>query len=656
MKIKRFISPYGLALFTILMMLLFIRIYNLQADPPAWKRIGDIFDEGLWVFNARNLVLFGKLMIDNFASWTGSPLLTGIWIITFKLMGVSFASARIVSAMLGFFTFLIIYRVLLKTYGRRMALFGLLFFGLNGTILMYSRLATIETSLIFFILIFLVLWRLGKTNAKLYFLSGAAFALACLTKINAVIFIPSFILIWLWENHENIRNRRFWLLSRPVIFSALGFSLIAIPYIFLIYLPRLHDYKMMYEILFYAQKAPDLAALYKLFKMRLFHSPGELIFSHIPVTLLLFFLYPYVLSMLSGPGFWIFTKIKEMKPFTAYAVIFLLSGWFFGLPFGFIDRRQFIFVIPMCLLASRIAYIRLFEEPVKQKEEAGISKAQLFILLGLFIYAIFAFIGIYCWRDCFPCNCENLIAPICKIKGRYLILYPIALSIALFFLAKLNRARDLIIKWCPLIIFVLLLILALFRCIHMNNEILMREGLFHIVPYYAPIYKMLIKLGLLLLVPALIFKKYTVKLFISKPAVIFLLFIYFAVNIAQIYGSVIMPKKSLYEESRRLGDILPKGAILVGSFALELAFENKAFPTYWYSVGENIKTNTRNDAGYYLMEEAQIKEIETSRKLEYITKLKLLPMLFNKNDYRVGLQLYKDTGKTIYDEGFKQND
>lgn len=45
---------------------LFIRVIYLDADPCFLKRFGDVGDEGYWAHNARNAILFGRWMIDDY--------------------------------------------------------------------------------------------------------------------------------------------------------------------------------------------------------------------------------------------------------------------------------------------------------------------------------------------------------------------------------------------------------------------------------------------------------------------------------------------------------------------------------------------------------------------------------------------------------------
>lgn len=627
----------------ILGVLLFIRLYNLHADPPAWKRWGDIFDEGCWITNPRSLNLFGKWIIGEHHMWIGSPLISALWAIVFKFYGVGFVTTRILSATSGFLTVLIIFWVMLKTYGRTTAIVISIFLGLNGTFLMYNRLALIETPLIFFVVLFLVLWGIGQKKTPCYFVSGIAFALACLTKINVMLYIPTFALIWLWENFENLKQRKIWYSIKPVVLAFFGFMLIMAPYMLFIYFPNLNIFRMQYGHFNAYYNFSSLRGLWKEFNMKLAHSPGERIFGYAPVALLVPLVLPFWLSLLTTPGFKFRQSFYDIKKPVAYSFIFLVSGWFLGLPFGFIDRRQVIFILPLTILAAHIITIVLFEGEMLKPMGEELTKPQLLLVILGCIYSILTFVFIYCWRD------NQLV---CTIEGKYIILALCAISLLLFTYGTYFKRSSLQIgRWAALLTFIFTLFSVFFvlgrdtACVWFLG--FYRNGLAKIVPNYGMIYFFLFKGGALIILSALIFKRFSIKTFISKPAVAVFASLLCLVNLVEVYVSVFIPTTTLYNESQRLGEILPKGALCLGDFSHEVGIENKIFPFAIYKVNDKKSINKDLKPGYYILAKD---ETRPSEGISHLTTLNLLPDLFAAKEYRVILEVYRGSGETIFNE------
>ena len=79
-----------------------IRISFLSADPSILLDSGQVGDEGLWVYNARNLALFGKTVEDDFYSdIAAAPVFLLFAFLNFSLFGIGFWQARLISGVFG---------------------------------------------------------------------------------------------------------------------------------------------------------------------------------------------------------------------------------------------------------------------------------------------------------------------------------------------------------------------------------------------------------------------------------------------------------------------------------------------------------------------------------------------------------------------------
>ena len=81
----------------------FLRINGLTADAPrdlTWS-LSPYTDEGFMVQNAKNKLLFGHWLLDDFFRMAVSPLFSVIMFFNFKLFGFGFSQARMVSVFFG---------------------------------------------------------------------------------------------------------------------------------------------------------------------------------------------------------------------------------------------------------------------------------------------------------------------------------------------------------------------------------------------------------------------------------------------------------------------------------------------------------------------------------------------------------------------------
>ena len=122
------------------------------ADPPWNPSVGVVWhDEGAWVHNARNKVLFGDWRQDNWNPVYIAPVFTAAEYLSFSAFGVGVWQARLVSELAGFASV-----VLLALGVRRLGgnLAGLIAAGLlatNFVYVMYNRAAIMEALMASFI-------------------------------------------------------------------------------------------------------------------------------------------------------------------------------------------------------------------------------------------------------------------------------------------------------------------------------------------------------------------------------------------------------------------------------------------------------------------------------------------------------------------------
>ena len=124
-----------------------LRTTALGSDP--YKRLdwssGLLTDEGFYLHNARNLILFGRERTDDFSNSLLSPVLNTVQIVVFRQFGAGIIAARSLSVAAGLITLPLFFAALRRAYSFRAAALATVFLGLDHLPLLYSRMALMDT-------------------------------------------------------------------------------------------------------------------------------------------------------------------------------------------------------------------------------------------------------------------------------------------------------------------------------------------------------------------------------------------------------------------------------------------------------------------------------------------------------------------------------
>jgi 4-amino-4-deoxy-L-arabinose transferase-like glycosyltransferase len=140
-------SLWGAALLTALALVAGLRLLALHSDPYPlldWCT-GLMTDEGFYLHNARNTLLFGHPRADQFNNMLLSPLLHLAQLALFSLLGVGSLQARLISVGAGLLSLLLLFAALQRAFDTRIALTATLLLGLEHTYLLYNRMALMDT-------------------------------------------------------------------------------------------------------------------------------------------------------------------------------------------------------------------------------------------------------------------------------------------------------------------------------------------------------------------------------------------------------------------------------------------------------------------------------------------------------------------------------
>ena len=198
-----------LAVCLILAAALLLRVINLDADPSALISRDVITDEGWWAHNARNAVLYGQWRIDDYNQGLYSGYLyNALLYFVFVKFGISFTIVRMLSALTGWLTVVLVFLLVRREISTRAALFSSVFLGFSNLHIIYSRTGFVESMMVFFLCLALWLWSLRRKHGFFALLSGVAFALSLLTKITAIYCVPGLALFIVVASIRHSMSRR----------------------------------------------------------------------------------------------------------------------------------------------------------------------------------------------------------------------------------------------------------------------------------------------------------------------------------------------------------------------------------------------------------------------------------------------------------------
>jgi len=232
-----------------------LRLVHLDSDAYArlsWST-ALLTDEGFYIHNARNVVLFGAARTDDFNNMLIMPTLHAVQVLVFRLFGVGAVQARMISVWSSLLTLPIFFAALRRAFDTRIALTGTLFLALDHANLLYSRLALMDTPASALMICSLYALVRGVQAPNLpgsedqeqvsrvqnhalcwFFLCGAITGLAYATRGLTALVIPSLVFaLWIGTQGATLRVR-----LRNLFAMACGLALVLVAFLIVWYLPH----------------------------------------------------------------------------------------------------------------------------------------------------------------------------------------------------------------------------------------------------------------------------------------------------------------------------------------------------------------------------------------------------------------------------------
>jgi len=372
----------AIIIFLILISIAFLlRVLYIRADAPLkivhlTNSGGIYFDEGIYPHNARNKILFGKWVTDEWNPIIYSFILNYLYYIVFLLFGIGIVQIKMVHVVISLFFILFFYLSARKEFGER---FGLLFSTIPAfsfVYLIYNRNGLVENVMTLLFMIAFYFFLLSLEKEKYSFWNGFFTSLAFITKYYGIYFVIADIVAILYAMKGRPNKKK------SILLFASGFLTTIILWFLFIFLPFRENYLKISGGWTKLSRPPLSSPLELLSNLDRFIAFRY--FSLSPVLLILGIIFV---------TFGIYKLIKwDIKPSHLFVLLWLLIG---SAEIGILyyhPLRYFVPIYPAFFLASAYALHWIFFEDGKEKIKplpAGITflvliyllyKAQIFLL------------------------------------------------------------------------------------------------------------------------------------------------------------------------------------------------------------------------------------------------------------------------------------
>ena len=355
-----------------------ILLLNLTNMPMQWDEVTHL--NGALYLNSG---LYSKFISNSFYP----PLYDTITAISFQTLGASLFSARLVSAMFSVLSLWAAFELAYTIYNGKTALLSAVFLGIMPGYFWLSRLALLETMLLFFVLVALFCffgWVRNRQD-KYLVLGGLALGLGFLTKYQAIVAGVIMLLSILFLARGQLKRA----FSRFTLLIGIA-SLVAVPWIVIAY--QVYASKTLSQWLYALQIGnPEKSVYSDRYPSPIFYLI-EVVWPYSnfhPISI-----FTYALA-LAGLGFLAWRHSKSDKFVLIWFVIIFVF-------FSLIDNKEWRYVLPLfpaLAIASAVLILFLYDKvngawkkqvTANKKQNAKIAAGVLIALAaGAMAYSVY---------------------------------------------------------------------------------------------------------------------------------------------------------------------------------------------------------------------------------------------------------------------------
>ena len=379
---KPFLNRYRVPLIiaVIFIAILALRLIHLDADSPlnlSWS--GGFFgDEMALAHNARNKVLFGEWISDEWNPFIYSPLLTLFEYAFFSVLGVGLVPLRLVNIFVLFLGFWLLLLTLRRERDWPTALLAVGLLGFNYIFLMYNRIGLNDTFLVFPMLLTLYFWHRGLEKPPYFILAGVSAFICYTTKATALYFTLAAALSIVWAILQKVQEAgglKKGLRSLGFFLSGLGLSSFA-----------------WYGFFFLPNQGRFDSAVQDWVGLAMPENLGKF-WSNVTSPLLLKYFSLSPVELLVGLSFipWLlitlFKDWKKIKPLEVFLSLWLLGGYLAINGLNYRPLRYYVPLFPPLIILTALLFSKIWNWPDSGKFNLKpiLTKGWLFILWILFV-------------------------------------------------------------------------------------------------------------------------------------------------------------------------------------------------------------------------------------------------------------------------------
>jgi 4-amino-4-deoxy-L-arabinose transferase-like glycosyltransferase len=371
-KFKARLTKWQLLFLVFALTYAFFVSLNLAETPIQW-------DEAVHLSNGVLLLRGDYAELSSFYP----PLFDAVTMGFFRILGATVVSARLVSLVFSLLSLWVVFELVCRLYGIKTALVASVLLGLFPGYYWLSRVAMIETMMVFFFLLslfFFFSWIRNRQDKMLVF-SGLALGLGFLTKyqvlIGGVIMLASILL--LARDHLKLELSKFALLILTTV-------AVAVPWILISY--QIYASKMLDEWVYALQMGNPEKSLYSMrFPLPIFYFV-EMTWPYSdvhPISLLL-----YIISLL-GLGLFAWRRNRSDKLLLIWFVVVYVF-------FTLIPNKHWRYVLPLfpALAISAASLISFFYEKAEGAWRGRISlNKKLAFKVAAMLFTICLIAGVF---------------------------------------------------------------------------------------------------------------------------------------------------------------------------------------------------------------------------------------------------------------------
>ncbi len=350
------------------------------ADPPWNPAVGIVWhDEGAWVHNARNKVLFGEWSLDRWNPMFIAPVFTGLEYASFKIFGVGVRQARLVPELLGLLSVVLLGLGVTRLAGRRAGVIAAALLGTNYVYLMWNRAALMEGPMVAFMVAAWYCYSRIEENPRWGAAASACAWLAFFTKAAAAFFVAaialdaSLTLVAAWTGALGSRRS-----TRAAQWTVAGLiaggALASVTFVF----PNWTDYRFYnWQMSVTRKPSYDLKSLVD--RVTWF-----------PILHDVFTRMWFVLALGITAALGLLARWRDRAPAERLLLLWIGLGAIELLLHDTGNERRFVFFIPVLVALAAIALgrTRLIPESV-----AEMPRARALVALPVVLYAAYVIIG-----------------------------------------------------------------------------------------------------------------------------------------------------------------------------------------------------------------------------------------------------------------------